>query len=436
MSYIPPNPNGQATQAASTPVVIAVDQQPVPVYAVSDGTNTFEDDANAESVILVGPLGDPVEMDGNALRTSAKITDDLETPVSVIQPNTIGQNAPVAPRNNALVTAPATTQAMPWEVFAVTNFPATGGLYVGNYKSISVQIKSLYTGTTPTITFQGTNDNPNSPTATWVSVLLESVASGAIPASATTGTGIFYGSVNYLYFRLAFTGAYSSGSSTGTIVFSTSPSTFTTIQNATTGTQVAQGNKTNNAAVPAATNMGVLPAVANAVAPGYTETFQTLASTDLLGQTRVKSDLPLKINVEQIDGNEMLTTSPGVQGVGLVNELGDPIGSTNDSLHVIHTAPMPVLINPPVNSNVTSVTSVATNSVPLLASNPGRRMAMFFNSSTAVLYLKFGLTASLTSYTVQLAAGQYYELPSPAYTGEIDGIWASQNGAVLVTEIT
>jgi len=56
-----------------------------------------------------------------------------------------------------------------------------------------------------------------------------------------------------------------------------------------------------------------------------------------------------------------------------------------------------------------------------------------FNDSTAVLYLKFGATASVTSYTVQIAPGGYYEFPLPLYDGEVDGIWASANGYARLT---
>lgn len=49
-----------------------------------------------------------------------------------------------------------------------------------------------------------------------------------------------------------------------------------------------KGGVTNNAGVPATTaNLGVLPNVANAAAPTFTETFQTLSSVDLHGATRV-----------------------------------------------------------------------------------------------------------------------------------------------------
>jgi hypothetical protein len=62
---------------------------------------------------------------------------------------------------------------------------------------------------------------------------------------------------------------------------------------------------------------------------------------------------------------------------------------------------------------------------------------MIFNDSTAILYVKFGTTASTTSYTVKMLAGQYFEFPGPAiYTGRVDGIWDSATGAARITEDT
>lgn len=97
-----------------------------------------------------------------------------------------------------------------------------------------------------------------------------------------------------------------------------------------------------------------------------------------------------------------------------------------------------VSITPPVasSSSVTSV-SASASSVSLLSSNSSRKMATFYNDSTATLYLKLGTTASTTSYTVQLVAGAYYELPgNQVYTGAVDGIWASATGAVRITELS
>jgi hypothetical protein len=80
----------------------------------------------------------------------------------------------------------------------------------------------------------------------------------------------------------------------------------------------------------------------------------------------------------------------------------------------------------------------SASSVTLQASNSSRKGLNIFNDSTAILYVKFGATASTSSYTVQIAAGGYYELPaSPAlYTGIVDGIWASANGNARVTELS
>lgn len=91
-----------------------------------------------------------------------------------------------------------------------------------------------------------------------------------------------------------------------------------------------------------------------------------------------------------------------------------------------------------VTSNTPTVTQVASSAsnITLLALNASRKMAMFFNDSTQILYLKLGATASTSSYTVKMAAGAYYELPAPIWTGKIDGIWASSNGNALVTEET
>lgn len=83
----------------------------------------------------------------------------------------------------------------------------------------------------------------------------------------------------------------------------------------------------------------------------------------------------------------------------------------------------------------TRVASSATV-VTLKAANASRRSLSIYNESTAVLYVKFGSTATATDYTVQIAAGGYYEMPTPAYTGIVTGIWASANGAAQVTEGT
>jgi len=58
-----------------------------------------------------------------------------------------------------------------------------------------------------------------------------------------------------------------------------------------TVTQTTQGNLTNNNAAPNAFNVGVLPAIANAASPAWTEGDQVLESVDLTGRQRVRGTL-------------------------------------------------------------------------------------------------------------------------------------------------
>jgi hypothetical protein len=80
--------------------------------------------------------------------------------------------------------------------------------------------------------------------------------------------------------------------------------------------------------------------------------------------------------------------------------------------------------------------SVASSgsSVTLLAASSTRLGATIYNDSTQILYLKLGATASTSSYTIQIAANGYYEVPF-YYTGVIDGIWASANGNARITSL-
>jgi hypothetical protein len=86
----------------------------------------------------------------------------------------------------------------------------------------------------------------------------------------------------------------------------------------------------------------------------------------------------------------------------------------------------------PQAATTANVASSATN-VTLFAAIGSVKGRAIWNDSTSVLYVKYGATASTTSYTVQLAAGAYYEFPQACYAGIVDGIWASANGSARVT---
>jgi hypothetical protein len=87
-----------------------------------------------------------------------------------------------------------------------------------------------------------------------------------------------------------------------------------------------------------------------------------------------------------------------------------------------------------VGAALTNVSGSAS-SVTLLVANVNRKGATIFNDSTASLYVKFGSTASTTSFTVRLFTNDYYEVPA-GYNGIITGIWASATGSARVTELS
>lgn len=88
------------------------------------------------------------------------------------------------------------------------------------------------------------------------------------------------------------------------------------------------------------------------------------------------------------------------------------------------------------NAALSSVNDSDT-SVTLLAENPNRLGVIIFNDSTEKLYVKYGLTASLTSFTTIVGVGAIWEMPRPVYVGRIDGIWAANStGAARITELS
>jgi hypothetical protein len=89
-------------------------------------------------------------------------------------------------------------------------------------------------------------------------------------------------------------------------------------------------------------------------------------------------------------------------------------------------------------STQVAVASVESNesNVILLAANPARKTALFFNNSEKDLYIKYGSASALDNFTVKLLAGAYFEMPYPCYTGQINGIWNTKNGYAMVTECT
>lgn len=86
-------------------------------------------------------------------------------------------------------------------------------------------------------------------------------------------------------------------------------------------------------------------------------------------------------------------------------------------------------------SALSNVAASATSGTALSA-NASRLGAVYVNDADKIAYLKYGTTASTTSYTKKLLPGEVWE-PAVNYTGRVDVIWDSgPTGALRVTELS
>lgn len=84
---------------------------------------------------------------------------------------------------------------------------------------------------------------------------------------------------------------------------------------------------------------------------------------------------------------------------------------------------------------LSSVASSASSG-QALAANTARQGVIAVNTDANDCYLKYGSTASLTSFTVRIPSGGYWEMPLPIYNGRIDVIWsAAGSGSLFLTEL-
>lgn len=109
-----------------------------------------------------------------------------------------------------------------------------------------------------------------------------------------------------------------------------------------------------------------------------------------------------------------------------------PVSDNGGTLTVDGTVSVDNL--PGASTATATVTSVAVGvtSTTLSVSNANKTKVIIFNES-GTLFVKYGATASSTSYTTRLTANTYHEVIG--YHGVIDAIKASGTTNVLVTEL-
>lgn len=86
------------------------------------------------------------------------------------------------------------------------------------------------------------------------------------------------------------------------------------------------------------------------------------------------------------------------------------------------------------SATLSNASSSGTNAT-LLSANAARKGVIIFNDGGTNLFLKYGATASATSFTYKIAGFNTWEMPRPSYTGQIDGIADTANGTWRITEL-
>jgi len=120
------------------------------------------------------------------------------------------------------------------------------------------------------------------------------------------------------------------------------------------GTQIVSGLKANNSVAPGATNLGVLPALANAATPAWTEGNQVLMSVDLSGNNRT--------NVTQFGGTN-ISTGTGASGAGIprVTISNDSSLAANQSVNLAQVAGATTAVNNGIATAATQRVVIASD---------------------------------------------------------------------------
>lgn len=169
------------------------------------------------------------------------------------------------------------------------NITATGSangvlINVANYTSVNIKISGIYSGAT--LQFFSSLASTGTPSDAFQ--VLAYPAGGSPITSVVPGTNATAQYVANLagpQQLLIMASALTSGTIAVEVNETTDPiSIDQTVQIG--NNPLVQGTKTNNAAVPGTNMLGILPAVANAAAPSWTETFLTSLSVMLNGNLR------------------------------------------------------------------------------------------------------------------------------------------------------
>lgn len=137
-----------------------------------------------------------------------------------------------------------------------------------------------------------------------------------------------------------------------------------------------------------------------------------------------------------------VTLNAGSGGATLAaDDVGGVLYQRTKMVHGADGSATDVSLASPLPTRSTGATSTVSNttanagSVTVLASAGGRLRAWLYNDADKIAYVKFGASASVTSFTKKMLPQEFF--PVEGYTGIIDAVWDSApTGAMRVTELT
>jgi hypothetical protein len=159
----------------------------------------------------------------------------------------------------------------------------------------------------------------------------------------------------------------------------------------------------------------------------------TMAASQPVVIASDQSKLPTKAASGDFATNSIVDLTTIITNTGRIPAQGQTTMSASTPV-ALASDQTPLVSSTATRTNVTA----AITDTSLLTSNASRKGAIFYNDSTAILYLAYGAgAASTTSYSVQVPANGYFEIPPPAiYSGAIRGVWSAANGTVRITELS
>jgi hypothetical protein len=195
--------------------------------------------------------------------------------------------------------------------------------------------------------------------------------------------------------------AVATGSLVGTEALGYDGANVRAIATDTSGRQIVIGNLTNNNAAPAATNVGVLPAIAETAYTTitYTTGDQVLPVTDLHGA--------LNTDLQAVGGSVVVTAAAGIQKVGIV---GNASAVFDAVIGAGSAAPNMIQVGGVYNSTAPTLTTGQSAALQLDASGNLRVTSLSAGTSNTAVAAWTSATAVNTAVTLINATFAYNTL--------------------------